>query len=365
MAKQDGVISLIGTIGELSFYKTRDGYFARKKTTIPGARVKSDPAFERTRQNAAEFAIAARAGKLLRTSFHPMMINTSDSRVTSRLAGALVKVVRADSSRLAGKRAILAQHTSLLEGFNFNRRASLEKILRADYTASINRATNSFSVNIPSFDPEASLSIPTGATHFRLTAGCIRADFKAGTSESTLRTVDLPLNATTPSQLSLHGKIPGNNSPHPVFLALSIEFLQQVCGITDNLHNSGHNAMAIVGVDGAADAGPTEQKEASANTRPALKRKARKSPPADRVPIARPALPPAIREPATLMSIVTEVLKSPDILNRIDHNQNDFNVLSSDERAALGLARILPLSTAATASRREQYWENGRDGPNE
>ena len=133
-----------GTIGELSFYKTRDGYFVRRKACISGARIKCDPAFTRTRQNSAEFGLAARAGKLLRRAFEPLMEFASDSRVTSRLAGALVKVIRADVTHPAGQRTIMAPHTTLLEGFNFNRHGSLDKTFHAGYSASIDCTNHSF-----------------------------------------------------------------------------------------------------------------------------------------------------------------------------------------------------------------------------
>lgn len=140
---------------------------------------------------------------------------------------------------------ILSQHAMLLEGFNFNRHGSLHKILRAEYTASVDRATNSFTVSIPSFDPSKSLSAPSGATHVRLTACGVRVDFGAGTYESTIsRNADIPLDDSTTGPIILSGIIPGDGS-HPVFLALSAEFLQQVNGEINALHNHDYNAMAI------------------------------------------------------------------------------------------------------------------------
>ena len=55
MGRQDGVVQLTGGVGNLSFYKTQDGYMARKKTGVSAKRIKSDPAFARTRENIAEF----------------------------------------------------------------------------------------------------------------------------------------------------------------------------------------------------------------------------------------------------------------------------------------------------------------------
>ena len=55
MARQKGIIKLKGSIGDVSFYKTKDGYLAREKSGVDKDRIKNDPAFQRTRENGAEF----------------------------------------------------------------------------------------------------------------------------------------------------------------------------------------------------------------------------------------------------------------------------------------------------------------------
>lgn len=62
MARQKGIIKLKGTIGDITFYKTQDGHLAREKGGIDASRIKSDPAFQRTRENGSEFG---RAGKIV------------------------------------------------------------------------------------------------------------------------------------------------------------------------------------------------------------------------------------------------------------------------------------------------------------
>ncbi len=69
MAKQIGIIKLKGKIGDLSFYKTKDGHLSREKGGVDAERIKNDPAFERTRENGAVFGSAAKSGKLVRDNF--------------------------------------------------------------------------------------------------------------------------------------------------------------------------------------------------------------------------------------------------------------------------------------------------------
>ena len=65
MAKQSGLIKLKGTLGGITFYKSQDGYLAREKGGVDAARIASDPSFQRTRENGAEFGRAGKAGKIL------------------------------------------------------------------------------------------------------------------------------------------------------------------------------------------------------------------------------------------------------------------------------------------------------------
>ena len=55
MARQSSIIKLKGTIGGVTFYKSKDGYLAREKGGVDASRIKNDPAFQRTRENGSEF----------------------------------------------------------------------------------------------------------------------------------------------------------------------------------------------------------------------------------------------------------------------------------------------------------------------
>jgi hypothetical protein len=63
MAQQKGIIPLQGTIGNITFYKSKDGFMAREKGSLDASRIATDPAFQRTRENGAEFGRAGKAGK--------------------------------------------------------------------------------------------------------------------------------------------------------------------------------------------------------------------------------------------------------------------------------------------------------------
>ena len=67
MAIQDGIFPLKGSIGNVTFVRTKGGvYRAQPKTSVNKERILSDRAFERTRENNAEFGRACKAAALLR-----------------------------------------------------------------------------------------------------------------------------------------------------------------------------------------------------------------------------------------------------------------------------------------------------------
>jgi hypothetical protein len=120
MARQKGIIKLKGIIGDITFYKTKDGYLAREMGGVDASRIKSDPAFQRTRENGAEFGRAGKAGKTLIIALRTLLINSADSRMVSRLTQSMIKVIQADLVNDRGLRNVIDGEAELLVGFDFN-----------------------------------------------------------------------------------------------------------------------------------------------------------------------------------------------------------------------------------------------------
>src|SRR6478609_1408538 len=98
MARQKGIIKLKGTIGDITFYKSQDGYLAREKGGVEADRIATDPNFLLTRQNGAEFGTAGKAGRMLRTAIRSLLQNIADNRMVGRLTREMVKVLQADAT---------------------------------------------------------------------------------------------------------------------------------------------------------------------------------------------------------------------------------------------------------------------------
>jgi hypothetical protein len=253
MARQKGVIKLQGQMGGVSFYKSQqDGFLAREKGGVDAERIKNDPSFARTRENGAEFGRAGAAGKLLRIAFRTLILNTSDSRMASRLTREMVKVIQADATNPRGQRNVIDGEAELLLGFEFNGDAKLNRTVFAPYESNIDRAGGSTEINVPGFIPNQMIAAPQGATHFRLISGAAEVDFENGTfSVNTQSTPEIPINEVPTADVGLANAInPGTTVP--IFLVMGIEFLQEVNGAFYPLKNGAYNALALVAVDGGA-----------------------------------------------------------------------------------------------------------------
>ena len=250
MAKQKGIIKLEGTIGDITFYKSQDGYLAREKGGIDASRIASDPAFQRTRENGNEFGAAGKAGRILRTALRALLQNTADNRMVSRLTQEMVKVVQADATNARGQRNVLDGETELLEGFEFNKNGKLGTALYAPFTAVINRVTGLLNVDIPSFIPVNMIAAPGGTTHYKIISAGAEIDFENETFVMDNNdSVILPWDSVATAALNLSNAVTAN-STHPLFMALGIEFYQEINAVKYPLKNGAFNALALVKVLG-------------------------------------------------------------------------------------------------------------------
>jgi hypothetical protein len=250
MAKQNGIIPLKGTIGNITFYKSKDGYLAREKGGVDASRITNDPAFQRTRENGFEFGRACAGGKLLRNALRQALQNASDSRMVSRLTREMMKVIQADASNTRGQRNIIDGEAELLAGFEFNENGKLAGTLFAPYTATINRVTGELKVELAAFVPGNLITAPAGATHFKIVLAGAEIDFESRNYISDVKqTAELAWNDAATAPISLTCNVTPN-STHPLFLALGIEFYQDVNGGKYPLRNGAFNALSLVQVDG-------------------------------------------------------------------------------------------------------------------
>lgn len=248
MAKQKGLLKVQGSVGGINFYKSQDGYRLRELTSLDGARIKTDAAFQRTRENGSEFGSAAKAGKLLRDTFTTLLISGSDNRIISRLLKAMVDVQKADTTSVRGQRTVTKGNLALLEGFECNIGAPFSATMKAETVVGIDRPTGKATVSINPFIPQKLIMAPTGATHFKIVTAAAAIDFDSGDKTVDYQaTAELPWDINATAAISLQCTLPAA-STKPLFVMLGIEFVQSMNGIYYPLNTGNVNALKVAKV---------------------------------------------------------------------------------------------------------------------
>jgi hypothetical protein len=171
MAKQTGPIKYTGTIGDVRHFKIKGlkGSYAGMIGGPSAEQIATAPEFARTRENMNEFGGCALAGKAVRVGFASVLSNMSDPQVTGRLTAIMKKINLEDGSEARGQRAVLVSAVpNYLLDFEFNRFRSLDGTLNAPMTITPSVARDESVLDVPIFNPLNYLSIPAGATHFRI-----------------------------------------------------------------------------------------------------------------------------------------------------------------------------------------------------
>lgn len=246
MAKQAGIIKIKGTLDDLTFLKTEDGYEVRTKGGVSKQRILNDPNFVRTRENMAEFAHCATTGKLFRKAAANIIKKVKDRRVTGRLTGVLAKIKNLDSTSARGERKVFIglgdpASLSILKGFEFNSRSTLATTLSCDWE--LDTATGE--VVLPNFVPEEHLTPPMYATHITVSSAFMTHDFETGAYEVyTSNQQNLPIDLTATTVTLTPSDVPSGSGVALYFLL--VEFFQEINAVQYPLKNGSFNALAII-----------------------------------------------------------------------------------------------------------------------
>jgi hypothetical protein len=249
MAKQKNMYKLRGTIEDMTFYKRNGKYFAKTKSEIDKQKILTDPAFQRTRENMAEFGFAGKAGKVIRMSVITLLTFVRDSRMIGRLLQALMAIRKTDTTSVRGARKPQLGDLTLLTGFNFNRHAPLSGVFAAPYTTSVDRTTGTLTVDIPSFIPNEQINAPEGTTHFKIAMEGAEVDFDNETYvKDAVITAITPWDSSATLPIS-QGLSVTAGTVLPLFIHLGVQFFEEINGNYYPLKNDTYNPLGIVKVD--------------------------------------------------------------------------------------------------------------------
>jgi hypothetical protein len=177
-------------------------------------------------------------------------LNSADGRMVSRLTQKMIQVIQADLVNDRGLRNIIDGEAELLSGFEFNIRGKLGTSLFAPYVATIDRVTGVIEVTMAPFIPSNMIAAPSGTTHYKIISAGAEVDFEAETFVVTnSETPILPWDAIATTAITQTNNVTPA-STKPLFLALGIEFYQQVNGKMYPLKNGAYNPLSLVKVSG-------------------------------------------------------------------------------------------------------------------
>lgn len=249
MARQRGPLKVEGRIGDLSFYKSQDGFMLREKGGVTKKRIMTDPRFSRVRENLEEFARAGKSGRILRKAFESVLSKSGDRLMPARMQRMLMKVVQTDQANERGKRTVANGDLSLLEGFDFNATSSYSNTLKAILPCEIDRVSGELTVDVPAFVPQNKLFPPAGTSHYQFIVAGAEVDFETENFEIVEQQSDIrPFDKQLSAPLTLSVQLPAA-SVLPLFLILKIAFFQEVTGEKYPLQSGQFNCATLVKVD--------------------------------------------------------------------------------------------------------------------
>lgn len=248
MAKYRSLFAVEGTLGEVTFLKTEDGFQVRSKGGVSKDRIAKDPAYARTRENNQEFANAATSGKMLRHAIIDLLADAKDNKLASRLTKQMSLVKNEDQISARGLRNVAEgiltpKGKNALKGFDFNKNAILTTVLLNDYV--LDPITGE--VTMTGFIPANRLHFPEGATHVEFTSGFLNLEFGLDIKELQLsNVVNLPINGTATTVTLTPVGIPAGAGQQ--FYFLKVAFFQEINGIQYPLKNGAFNALKLLEV---------------------------------------------------------------------------------------------------------------------
>lgn len=244
MAKQKGILPLVGTLGGINFYYLNGKPVARKSGGgFNGKAIKTKASMQRVRENGREFGHCSGVNKVFRQALRPFYIGYTFTHFHSRLMGLFTTLKDLDLIHERGDRAVAmgintAEGALLLKQFHYTPDCDVRQVVPFNFTV----AANTFALSISEFDGKR-IKFIAGATHIKLMYGVL--DFNFGT-------LAFDLHLATPVVLDKDANISNvlltpNSLPLGIGMPLSVlgvRFYQAIDGVLYDLQAK--NALGFV-----------------------------------------------------------------------------------------------------------------------
>lgn len=248
MAKQKGIIPLVGTIGGINFYYLYGKPVARKAGGgFNGNDVKTKKSMQRVRENGSEFGNCSRVNKMFRQALRPFYNKHKFTFFHSRLMTLFTGLKALDTENARGERRVdkgvatdAGKH--LLRDFRYTPDCVIGQVL--PFESTMDWTTHTF--QFPKFSMDR-VSFIAGATHMALQFGVLDFNFE---------TMSYHLHMATPQMLpkdfvGMGLSMTPTTLPTGVGIQLAvlgIRYYQEVDGEMYLLHAQNGVGIAVVDV---------------------------------------------------------------------------------------------------------------------
>lgn len=265
MAKNEGVISFTGTVGNITALKRNGVVYIQKKGGVTKERIETDPKFVRTRENMNEFKGVTTISKAFVSGLGGLKRILSDNRLYNRVVKAMKAVQTDDTSGRRGERAILVSTygSDDLLGFELHRENDFDGLFGGRYSVSAPATGKGATVTVQPFNGADALRAPKGATHARLVVGVqllsnytyddLTRSWNPQNENGGVAGVEtsdyLPVGEEQSQSLTLSVTLPGvtDTDGGSVVVILGVEFFQELDGSYYLLHDTnGGKVVALL-----------------------------------------------------------------------------------------------------------------------
>ena len=218
---------LRGSIGDLTYRKTKHGTIVSRKVGSNKDHFNNSPTMENARHNATEFTYSARAASVIRSSLHGFL-HIYETEGHNRLLRLIHKALKYDTIHRPGARILTPEAARNLVGFELSDKSHLCDHLKFAFDFHHFVEYGTASVLVESFHTGWFMNAPSGATHFHLKLISINIDLNEPKAVSTCDTSQMvPLGGETGDIILEETELLEDKSQ---IFALALEYFQRVNG---------------------------------------------------------------------------------------------------------------------------------------
>lgn len=249
MAKQTGIIKLTGTIGDVNYYKSKNGgYLARAAGGGFQKGSQHKESMVRPMENASEFGRCSKTKRVFRIALAPFLCVRKDGELHGRMMQLFTKLKDLDTVNKRGDRRVgygmeTPMGRQLLKDFSFTPSCNVAEVL----AASLNFDFGTRTLRVTNFDIK-NVGFPSGATHMALTLGFLHFDFDLldyQLKNSVPLYIDKNYNAASFEMSTDLPEIAGM-----AMAVLGVKFYQQVQGTYYLFKSANAVGVEVLGIEG-------------------------------------------------------------------------------------------------------------------